>query len=110
MKLQVVDFFANLVKRVSPKSYTQALAEVTVTRRFLENFSGDSVWPPGVKTWVAWLFAYVGLIVQLPISQRLMQQQQQQAEAGRHRRRLPWSRCSMTHPHSAWKACQDRPA
>lgn len=42
-KLQVADFFAHLVKRVSPKSYTQALAEVTITRRFLENFAGDSV-------------------------------------------------------------------
>ena len=43
--LQVADFFAQLVKRVSPKSYTQAMAEVTITRRFLENFSGDSVQP-----------------------------------------------------------------
>lgn len=42
-KPEVLDFFAQLVKRVSPKSYAQALMEVTVTRRFLENFSGDSV-------------------------------------------------------------------
>ena len=41
--MQVADFFAHLVKRVSPKSYTQALAEVLITRRFLENFAGDSV-------------------------------------------------------------------
>ena len=40
---QVADFFAHLVKRFSPKSYTQALAEVKITQRFLENFSGDSV-------------------------------------------------------------------
>lgn len=39
----VADFFARLVQRTSPKSYPQALAEVTVTRRFLENFSGDQV-------------------------------------------------------------------
>ena len=42
-KPEVVDFFCHLIKRLSPKTYTQALAEVTVTRRFLENFSGDSV-------------------------------------------------------------------
>lgn len=39
----VADFFAKLIQRVSPKSYAQALMEVTVTRRFLENFSGDQV-------------------------------------------------------------------
>jgi 1-pyrroline-5-carboxylate dehydrogenase len=39
----VADFFARLVQRTSPKSRAQALAEVTVTRRFLENFSGDQV-------------------------------------------------------------------
>ena len=44
--LQVADFFAHLVKRFSPKSYTQALAEVKITQRFLENFSGDSVHSP----------------------------------------------------------------
>lgn len=43
---QVVDFFTRLVQRVSPKSYAQALGEVVVTRRFLENFSGDQVSPP----------------------------------------------------------------
>ncbi len=37
---EVADFFARLIQRVSPKSYPQAVAEVTVTRRFLENFSG----------------------------------------------------------------------
>ncbi|KAL3136418.1 mitochondrial membrane protein [Trebouxia sp. C0009 RCD-2024] len=42
-KPEVADFFAHLVKRFSPKSYTQALAEVKITQRFLENFSGDSV-------------------------------------------------------------------
>lgn len=42
---QVVDFFTRLVQRVSPKSYAQALAEVVVTRRFLENFSGDQASP-----------------------------------------------------------------
>lgn len=36
-------FFAKLIQRVAPKSYAQALAEVVVTRKFLENFSGDQV-------------------------------------------------------------------
>jgi len=36
-------FFSRLVQRTSPKSSFQAGAEVTVTRRFLENFSGDAV-------------------------------------------------------------------
>jgi len=36
-------FFARLIQRVSPKSYAQALGEVVVTRKFLENFSGDQV-------------------------------------------------------------------
>eukprot|EP00884_Botryococcus_braunii_P001748 jgi/Botrbrau1/11574/Bobra.60_1s0024.1 len=40
---EVLDFFTRLVQRVSPKSYAQALGEVVVTRRFLENFSGDQV-------------------------------------------------------------------
>lgn len=40
---QVADFFAKLIQRFSPKSYPQALAEVKITQRFLENFSGDSV-------------------------------------------------------------------
>ena len=30
-------------QRVSPKSYSQAVTEVTVTRKFFENFSGDQV-------------------------------------------------------------------
>ncbi len=41
--VQVADFFARLVQRVAPKHYAQAMAEVTVTRLFLENFSGDQV-------------------------------------------------------------------
>ncbi|GAB4860715.1 Mitochondrial fission 1 protein [Ancistrocladus abbreviatus] len=36
-------FFARLIQRVSPKSYQQALGEVVVTQKFLENFSGDQV-------------------------------------------------------------------
>jgi 1-pyrroline-5-carboxylate dehydrogenase len=40
---EVLDYFARLVQRTSPKSYAQAAAEVTVTRRFFENFSGDQV-------------------------------------------------------------------
>ncbi|KAG0488828.1 hypothetical protein HPP92_007639 [Vanilla planifolia] len=40
---EVSDFFARLIQRVSPKSYKQALAEVQVTQKFLENFSGDQV-------------------------------------------------------------------
>ncbi|GBF90904.1 aldehyde dehydrogenase [Raphidocelis subcapitata] len=40
---EVHDFFTRLVQRTSPKSYAQAAAEVTVTRRFFENFSGDQV-------------------------------------------------------------------
>lgn len=40
---EVSDFFAKLVQRVSPKSYQQAFAEVYVTGKFLENFSGDQV-------------------------------------------------------------------
>lgn len=41
--LQVETFFAQLIQRVSPKSFAQATAEVTVTQKFLENFSGDQV-------------------------------------------------------------------
>ena len=41
--VQVEDFFTHLLQRVVPKHDTQARAEVTVTRRFLENFSGDQV-------------------------------------------------------------------
>ena len=43
LQLQVADYFARLVQRVAPKHYAQAMAEVTVTRLFLENFSGDQV-------------------------------------------------------------------
>ena len=42
---QVEDFFTHLLQRVVPKHDTQARAEVTVTRRFLENFSADQVTP-----------------------------------------------------------------
>nr|GLL22240.1 probable aldehyde dehydrogenase [Ipomoea trifida] len=40
---EVSDFFTRLIQRVSPKSYQQALGEVIVTQKFLENFSGDQV-------------------------------------------------------------------
>ncbi|XP_059441462.1 delta-1-pyrroline-5-carboxylate dehydrogenase 12A1, mitochondrial-like isoform X2 [Corylus avellana] len=40
---KVSDFFTRLIQRVSPKSYQQALGEVVVTQKFLENFSGDQV-------------------------------------------------------------------
>ncbi|CAL5223996.1 g6611 [Coccomyxa viridis] len=40
-KKEVEDFFTHLLQRVVPKHDTQARAEVTVTRRFLENFSAD---------------------------------------------------------------------
>ena len=39
----VEDFFTKLIQRVMPKSWNQCKAEVTVTRTFLENFSGDGV-------------------------------------------------------------------
>jgi len=39
----VEDFFTKLIQRVMPKSEPQARAEVVVTRRFIENFSGDQV-------------------------------------------------------------------
>jgi 1-pyrroline-5-carboxylate dehydrogenase len=42
--LQVETFFARLIQRVSPKSFPQAVGEVSVTQKFLENFSGDQVW------------------------------------------------------------------
>jgi len=44
--MQVSDFFAKLIQRVSPKSYQQALAEVQVSQKFLENFCGDQVFQP----------------------------------------------------------------
>lgn len=40
---QVETFFARLIQRVAPKSFAQAVGEVTVTQKFLENFSGDQV-------------------------------------------------------------------
>jgi len=40
-KEKVSHHFARLIQRVAPKSYAQALGEVTVTRTFLENFCGD---------------------------------------------------------------------
>ncbi|MCB9640177.1 MAG: aldehyde dehydrogenase family protein [Myxococcales bacterium] len=40
---EVFDFFTRCVQRVMPKSYAQAMGEVTVLRIFLENFSGDQV-------------------------------------------------------------------
>merc|ERR1712000_232990 len=42
-KPEVLEFFAKSIQRVCPKSYPQALAEVTVTRDFLRNFCGDQV-------------------------------------------------------------------
>jgi 1-pyrroline-5-carboxylate dehydrogenase len=36
-------FFVRLIQRVMPKSHRECLNEVTVTRVFLENFSGDGV-------------------------------------------------------------------
>lgn len=42
-KPDVAEFFAKLIQRVAPKSYPQAMAEVTVTQKFFENFSGDQV-------------------------------------------------------------------
>ncbi|EIE18461.1 aldehyde dehydrogenase [Coccomyxa subellipsoidea C-169] len=42
-KPEVEDYFTKLVQRVAPKHDAQARAEVVVTRRFLENFSGDQV-------------------------------------------------------------------
>eukprot|EP01016_Furgasonia_blochmanni_P044279 TRINITY_DN613_c0_g1_i13.p1 TRINITY_DN613_c0_g1~~TRINITY_DN613_c0_g1_i13.p1 ORF type:complete len:524 (+),score=89.22 TRINITY_DN613_c0_g1_i13:319-1890(+) len=40
---EVFEFFVKLIQRVVPKSTVQARAEVHVTRRFLQNFSGDAV-------------------------------------------------------------------
>ncbi len=40
---QVRDYFTRLIQRVMPKSWQQCLGEVTITRVFLENFSGDGV-------------------------------------------------------------------
>ena len=38
---EVQDYFTQLIMRVMPKSWNQCLGEVTVTRKFLENLSGD---------------------------------------------------------------------
>lgn len=38
---EVEHFMTRLIMRVAPKSYAQANGEVVVTRRFLENFSGE---------------------------------------------------------------------
>ncbi|KAF8390248.1 hypothetical protein HHK36_024773 [Tetracentron sinense] len=40
---KVSNFFTRLIQRVAPKSYQQALGEVYVTQKFLENFCGDQV-------------------------------------------------------------------
>jgi len=40
---EIRDYFTRLIQRVMPKSWAQCLGEVTITRVFLENFSGDSV-------------------------------------------------------------------
>jgi 1-pyrroline-5-carboxylate dehydrogenase len=40
---EINDFFARLIQRVMPKSQAQCQGEVTVTRIFLENFTGDGV-------------------------------------------------------------------
>ncbi len=62
-RVQVEDYFTRLVQRVAPKSDAQARAEVVVTRRFLENFSGDQVctpwgtpylWPAWQHSWQKW--------------------------------------------------------
>eukprot|EP00768_Dysnectes_brevis_P004595 gnl/Dysnectes_brevis/331_a366_6752.p1 GENE.gnl/Dysnectes_brevis/331_a366_6752~~gnl/Dysnectes_brevis/331_a366_6752.p1 ORF type:complete len:538 (-),score=84.64 gnl/Dysnectes_brevis/331_a366_6752:67-1647(-) len=40
-KPEVEDYFTKLIMLVCPKDYTQARGEVTVSRTFLQNFSGD---------------------------------------------------------------------
>jgi len=40
---EIEKYFCKLIQRVMPKSDSQCLGEVTVTRVFLENFSGDNV-------------------------------------------------------------------
>ena len=42
-KPEVEEYFAKLTQRVMPKSWQQCLAEVRVTRVFIENFAGDGV-------------------------------------------------------------------
>jgi 1-pyrroline-5-carboxylate dehydrogenase len=39
----VMAYFIKLIQRVAPKSDKQAYAEINVTQKFLENFSGDQV-------------------------------------------------------------------
>ena len=39
----VSEFFIKSIQRVMPKSYSQAKAEVDITKKFLYNFSGDQV-------------------------------------------------------------------
>ena len=39
----MLDYFAKLIQRVAPKSYAQAIGEVKVCQKFLENFGGDQV-------------------------------------------------------------------
>lgn len=40
---EVLQFFTKLIQRVAPKSNAQALGEVSVTQKFIENFGGDQV-------------------------------------------------------------------
>ncbi len=40
---EIADYFAHLIYLTVGKSLTQCVGEVTVTRRFLENFAGDQV-------------------------------------------------------------------
>jgi 1-pyrroline-5-carboxylate dehydrogenase len=42
---EIAEFFAKLIQLTSPKSYAQAMGEVHVTTKFLENFCGDQVMP-----------------------------------------------------------------
>jgi len=40
---KVAEFFAKLMQRCIPKSYSQCMGELVVTKKFLENFAGDNV-------------------------------------------------------------------
>merc|ERR1740123_2429877 len=42
-KPEVQYFYARLIQRLTPKSWTQASGEPTITRKFLENYSCDQV-------------------------------------------------------------------
>ena len=42
-KPEVLDYFARLIQRVTPKSYPQASGEPTVVRKWMENYSCDNV-------------------------------------------------------------------